>query len=897
MFINLYKKMPGGPDNNDDYGDYPETYDEDQTQRIVPSNQRRGIITDRPAKFNHLLQEDHWLNALREDYNAMDFCKQSGRFFNGSDPILKNIESKQFKDPNQVYQSRYTMESSYIYIISKVIGENQYYKVGEGGSGDKSSGPGRLGDAQTFLPFGLNEDVGYRVHYLLFFPKRYHPNVTVFLGKFIEMRVHSNLRLNFRSASITFENGKPSEWYLVPKNDLCIFLGFIFDIVSSYKVRPLQIWKLVSSRVGKEIVKLEAGWTTRMSKNPDNIERDDITNIGSNIVIKMNYEEDVGSVVKFKNNLLGDFVLPNQRAALRYSYTVTNIILNKKELKEGQPLQINTFYGIVTSLKKTFDELVDIFLNQEIDISKFEITLKPEDGNVKAKFYISIKDLLQIHKLTKYAGKRLFDRWALKSIYNYYHGSQQDDTTDTYEMPNNFVAPPWFFNSQIQLAWAHKMTTEEEFMYHTDYLKDYNNNSQKYNWKSTAFYTEQFANSGDYLIERERVNENKDIIPNTKEGVPILRIMNVMSVHEIQPTGKKPREKHYEKTIDGWTVEGHSKRLVRGGFVELKDDYFTYYKKNGEADDITKYKGKTMYLVKKIYEKTNHSANLNPWMDVQQFPSTRDKRIWCILLPDFTDEKLKGKLIVKATTENEIKKLKKKLLDEEAAEDRGGFANELLRVANPLFKAKDIIRMKPVDFISDHRFGEDETKRDEYHYAKIINRIKEPGETKSVQYEITYFPPWDTNDIWGLTPATGKYVEKHRISQIDEFAEKVNQTNEEFKIYKDNLRGKYVIESIVDNFPKYDKLTSHEEFIAKAEAEGDEPMYFVKWDGYAEVEKDILAVGLYEDAPEAVKEYWKRSLPFSKRVTRSDTRNANRPPIAGGRRTCKRKKRPRNVNR
>jgi hypothetical protein len=869
---------------------YPETYDEDNLQRIISYDQRSGKLKQKPVKFKNLLQKDHWLNGLREDYNKMDFCKQSGRVFNGSDPVVKNVEGQQFKDPNQVYQSKYTMESSYIYIISKVIGESQYYKVGEGGSGDKTTGAGRLGDAQTFLPFGLNGDVGYRVHYLFFFAKRLHPNVPQFLNKFIEMRLHSNLRANFRSASITFANGRPSEWYLVPKKDLCIFVGFIFDLVSSYKIVPLQIWKLVSTEGGKEILTLNPDWETRMMKNPDNVERDDVTNIGSNIVVKMNYREEVGSVAEFKNHLLGDFVLQNRNVPMQYSYTVIDIIFNSKTLQEGQPLQVNKFYGIVTSLNKTFEEIKDIFFNhkQQIDISSFEISLNPqEEPTVTAKFYIDIKNLLLIHKLAKYSTSPLFNAWPLKKIFNYYHGNREG-TTDTYVIPNNFVAPPWYFNSQIQVAWAIKMTTEEDFMYYSDYLKDYNNNSEKCNWKSTAFYTEQFLNSGDYVIERQRVNENNEIIPNSKEIVPILRVMKAMSIHEIKPTGKKPKKNNYEKTIDEWKI--HGKRLVPGSFVELKDDYFTYYNITGDADDISNHRGKTMYVVKKMYEKTNHSAILNPWMDIQQFPPTKDKTKWCILLTDFTTDELKDKIVVKATKESEIKAMKLKLLKQADIEDKGGLANEMQRVAIPLFSANDIIRMRPDDSISDNRFGEEETKRDAYHYVKIIKKIKEPGNTKAVQYEIAYFPPWDKNEFWGLMPKNGNYVEKHRISQIDEFAEKVKQTNEEFKIYRDNLQGEYVVESIVDHYPKYEKLKSHAEFITKAQADGDVPLYFIKWEGFEVVDKDVKAVGLYEDLPAAVKEYWKRSLPFRKIVTRSETRRLKKNSVAGGGRTYKKKK-------
>ena len=632
---------------------------------------------------------------------------------------------------------------------------------------------------------------------------------------------------------------------------------------------------------------MPGNWTTRMATNPDYIEQDnDLNNIGSNIVVKQNYEEDVGSVAKFKEHLLGDFILPKQRTG---SYTVTDIISNKKQLEEGQPLQINMFYAIVTSVKKSFDEIKDLFLIQNFDI--LEIKLPLLQRTIKAKFYIHIKHLLKIYKINKYATARLFDQWPLKNIYRYYNDAP-DAHTETYVMPHNFVAPPWYFNNLIQLAWAVKMTTEEEFMYHTDYLKDYNINSNKYNWKSARFYTPQFLNSGDYVIERERVNANNDIIPNTKENIPIIRVMNAMSVHEIKPVGKSKKGKNFEISLPGeYQIEGFAKKLIKGGFIELNDDYFTYYKANRQVDDIENHKGKTFYMIKKIYEKTNHSKDLNPWMDIQQFPSTQDKRIWCIFIPDFAKNNLlRGKLSIKAKTDTEIKNLKKKLLAQEALDDRNGFAKELQRVENPLFKTNDVIRMKPIEFPY-YAFGEEETKRDEYHYAKIIKKIKLEGGNKSVQYEIMYYPPWDKNEIWGILPAKSKYTEKHLVSKIDEFAEKVSVTNtNEFKIYKDNLKGKYVIELITNHYPNtYGKLTSHEELLAKALSEDEDAFYEVKWEGYEEVDKNVLAIGFYEDAPEAVKEYWKRLQPLHKKMT---TRSETRVAIQGGgqRRTRKKRK-------
>jgi hypothetical protein len=891
-------------------GKFPETYKEDGTQHIITSDQRRGL-GNHPVMYENLLEDKHWLNALREDYAEFDDLKKSGRIYNGTDIILNNVEGERFTDPNQVYDSRYTIESSYIYIISKVIGTTQYYKVGEGGSGaNDSGGPGRLGDAQTFVPFGLDQDVGFRVHYMMFFAKRHHPNVNQYLSMFIETRLHANLRFNFRSASITFASGIASEWYLIPANDLSIFLGFIFDVVSSYKIRPLQIWKLTSdTNKPKEIIKLDVGWKARMLKNSIYNEHDDISNIGTSIVIKRIYEEESGSVAIFKKSLVGiqftltvpqvaraePVVTRNRAAAVAAAavaapvfipsvnyYSVIDIIKNKKVHGFGKPLQKDRFYAIVTNSTpdKHFQWHEDEFLVKNMGVI-IDIALSEEEKNkgITSKFYIHVKDLLEIIKATQKRTPSVFNAWELKDIYNAYHEKGEHLIEETYDMPNNFLAPPWFFNSEVQLLWAKKMIEDIEFMYHTDSDINYSNNNQTFRWKSHKLYTPEFLGSSDFHIERYKVDDNNKEIPNTTERVPIFRLMNVMSVNEIKPTGKKKKDEKYEQTIKSCEVNiglGKKQRLETGFFVKLEDDYFTYYKKNGVAADIANYQGKfTVYVIKKVYKKTNHSDLLNPWIDIQQYPSTIDKRIWCVTMADFEKVKLAGKLILAAKAPKAIESLKKKLLKEEANMDKTGFDKELERNDDPKYNTDDIIRIKPIEF-STYRFGEDETKRDEFHYANIDKQIKLKAGGKSVQYQVSYFPPWNNNKIWGIKPETENYTENHLISIIDQYAEQVDQDDPDFLTYKNNLKGKYVVESIYGHYPKYDKLTSHEEFMKRAKEEKEEAFYLVKWEGYAKnVDSEVLAIGFYEDVPEDVEEYWKRNQPFNKRVTRAETARAN----------------------
>lgn len=874
---------------------YPQIYEEDGTQRIVTADQRRGN-TEYPMKYDHLLEKNSWLNKLRDQYDGMENLKNSGRMYNGSDIVLKNIEGERFKDPNQVFQSKYTLETSYIYIISKKIGDTVYYKVGEGGSKNKESGPGRLGDAQTFLPFGLRDEVGFRVHYLLFFNKMQHPNVPQFLSYFVEQKVHSNLRFNFRSASIAFASGNPSEWYVVPDKDLSIFLGFIFDVVSSYKILPVATWKLVPSDTAKITIKFDSDWATRLRVNPKNVERDEVRNVGSTIVIKHHYREDIGDVGLFTQHLTGDFVLPGGQEAVELAWRtfhVSDVIKNKKVPELGQPLEINTFYAIVTNRTRTFDEIKDHFANSNISIHEIKLDANADE---KCKFYMSIDKLLEITKKNKYNTAAQFDQWPLKNIYNNYN--KKTHHTETYKMPNNFVAPAWYFKSDIQLAWAVKITSEEEYVYHYDYEKEFGSGVKHY-WKSTKFYTEKFHNSDTIVIVRERAKaDTNEIIPDKSEIVPVLRVMYVLSVHEIKPTGKKKTGKEKEVTLPNCKI--HKKTIQNGCMIEVDDDYFTYYDETtGVAEETANYKGKkTAYIVKKVYDKVHHDKTLNPWIDIQKYPSSKDKRIWCILVPDLETPLVKAKVRILAETPEKIKDVKKKLdKEEEASEDILRKESEERTLSEPKFKPKTIIRLKPAEY-HPHVFGEDETEKTEYHYATVVKLQSFAKTKKDVQYEIRYFPPWDKNEPWGYTPKANAYIEKHLISNIDKYAEKVDKKDEHLLTYIDNLTGKYEIEIIYDHYPRYNDIKSHTHFMETALNENEtEPKYMVKWRGYEKgVDNENDATMLFEDAPLVINEYWKRKQPLPKRVTRGDTKKAA--PVVGGgkKRTTKKKKRRRKKN-
>ena len=138
-------------DENDNYVPLdPHFLHDNHSQRRIYYNERKQNV-----KGNQLLQADHWAYALRNVYNDLHYLQHSGRDYNGSEDVFKNIEHQRFYDHND---NATEIKVAYIYIISKRIGNEQFFKVGVGGTGQSA----RLNGGQTFLIPGLGEEVGFK---------------------------------------------------------------------------------------------------------------------------------------------------------------------------------------------------------------------------------------------------------------------------------------------------------------------------------------------------------------------------------------------------------------------------------------------------------------------------------------------------------------------------------------------------------------------------------------------------------------------------------------------------------------------------------------------------------------------------------------------------------------
>ena len=120
----------------------------------------------------------------------MNFDGSSKLFQELFEPILK-------PDGTAVYRT-------YIYLISKVVDGERYYKLGEGTRSMK-----RMTDAATYLVPG-NENRWFQVHMLVFY--EYSPFKLEY-STLIEKECHKVLRREFPEYVLRFPSSNPSEWY------------------------------------------------------------------------------------------------------------------------------------------------------------------------------------------------------------------------------------------------------------------------------------------------------------------------------------------------------------------------------------------------------------------------------------------------------------------------------------------------------------------------------------------------------------------------------------------------------------------------------------------------------------------------------------------------------------
>lgn len=735
-------------------------------------------------------------------YNNYPRLKNSGREYSGSEEIFK-VENKLFRDTNQPYNIT-PYATTYIYIISKKINGKTFYKIGKGGSGDSYS---RLGNAQTFLIPGL-EDIGFIVHFLFFYKKAPYLSSKEQINEYIELQLHENLRHHFTASNITFPSAKPSEWYLVDEKHKLFFFGIIFDIVGSFRnsVQPMSIWKFISKKPGYEVVNLfpERAMISRLEKYTlykklnENLKslrnkylpfrpqkgtiKPSQTNEGNMGLFRKAFKEEIDEehIIQFEG----------------HNYKLKDLYYDKKKKNEAP-----------TQKFAVLEELSETFHMEPFQKHSIILYVQPEFSQLQR--LISIGDFLKIYKMWKEKNPNwIYNEWPLKPNYEYYNNEQKIETFESDES-EVLLVPQWYSNPEVQLSYGHLfLNAIGDERYHEDYsVKD---SKVKTLWEPVII-----KESNGIWLERREVDPitKKEVEPENKETVEMIRIMSIKGVKEKIPGTQLGRER--SKAF----IEVCGFNLHPGDEIRLKADYYTHYDVLFEPYNIEEFQYWSTYVIKKVY---TFSVNENEIrFDIKA------------KYPDITAKK-------QDTLYYNVQ----------------GFPNEKLRKISKTISDKEpvLIKVKPSEYAC---FGEQEHNLDVYHYAYC-------REYSDEEYEIEYLPPWNALGQWSKESSDKPYRELHLKKTIDKYAKRVNLENtkqlREYNNYKQELEGEYDIESIYGHSLdaiQIKGITSHNGLIERSKKENKKPEYWVKWKYHKKgVDQFQDANALFESNPSFVENYW-----------------------------------------
>jgi len=714
----------------------------------------------------------------KKTYLSNKTLLESGRIFNASEKNTKNenvynISGRFLPDPLYKKFGKYanpTTPTTYIYIISKVVDGISYYKVGEGGKGE-SKGNGRLGDAQTFLIPGLEEDAGYKVHYVFFFRKNLHYN-SIHIGQHIEKNIHKILKYYFKPTNISYPNGETSEWYLLQESDEeTFFLGFVFDIIGCYdheKTKPIEIWKYSPNTPTKSKVKIPSGISTRMrldntyatieSKLKEFNLRKKQRPLG--MIIDKNdalrYAEQLNELRK----VFGFSVRENiRKKPYKLKFLDQNVLLKDFQTYGSAQLdKYSKYYALMEPAESTTMDDFASFL--EDNKMKYEI--------VDETVYLRLKDFLELYKL--YYVSNVKD-WVLKPIYDFYMNPGYEKNIEKIASPTQ-QTPSWFSNRKVQLFWAQKMTNEKEWKYHNDYsMEDEDTTASLKKWEVYGYDEDDGVR-----VKRFQLDSNDQAIEDTNEEVNISRIMKIKNVFKPEQMDKKDLKQKYT-ILNSISVSG--KPVKKGDIVEIRDDYFLWVDKYGEPDGLP-HNDWRQYKVDIVYRNLRFSEDsMNPMMDVREHPRKTQSQKYEIIANDFLAEKFR------------------KLSSGPSA-------------VEPLFKKDQIVFIAKLG--AKHIF-DDKKWHENDHYVMIESLDK-----KNNSYNIRLFAPFTTTESVSMTTL-------HKYGKIKD-SNSANLTK-----YKEDLLFKIIpVEQIDDHKPK--NATSHMDLIKPGRRN---PQYKVTYqDGNAE---------------------------------------------------------------
>ena len=538
--------------------------------------------------------------------------------------------------------------TTYIYIISKVVSGELYFKVGEGGKNDYSNReketPGRLGDAQTFLIPGL-EEIGYKVHYVFYFYRDFHPyNKDSYIGTYMEKRLHEVLQIIFPQMVIRFPTDKTSEWYKVNENEVNFFIGFILDCCYLYSIipglAPLEIWKYELNENNETPNPNDPSKNVDLEKSKDAEKRlETFFQKNTDLQMLRDYKQKLRTptirpeeiVVSLKNDPLLEKVKKEYKVNLKPKYELDKNLIFKLDTigrpstnrlnPESKRRQHIIYTGLEieipdSKINKIKEEFRDRGAKDYIETQMVQVQ---NDGKIKKiLFYLTLKDFLHIEKKKK--SKEEYNSWVLKDEYTNLMSTNYDCHVNIEKEDNSstVLLPSFYFEPAVMDYYGYQYIND----IHDDYSE--NDNSEQFSWKVINY------DPITRLITRRTYNKESEELENDdnkmkEESIPVY---NMMKLKEVM-TAKRGTAKNKWVRVTSNTVKIGKDKYYVDDQIQLRNVFRNIVRGVPEVNTKSEWE---CYIIDSIWTDENASPEMNPVIDVinmDEYMENNQKKTKC----------------------------------------------------------------------------------------------------------------------------------------------------------------------------------------------------------------------------------------------------------------------------
>lgn len=336
------------------------------------------------------------------------YILDNGIEYDGTSPLISDLfDETRLNEKVHTATGIENVRRSYIYVISKVVDNRTFIKIGISRLSNSASTSTRLGFIQTTLIPGL-QNIGFKLHYLFFYSRESKEKGSTFAEN-IEKDLHKTLQNHreFKTTVIQFPSSNPSEWYLPEPGTYKKFIRYVLNFIRVQVPFPEEGYHFFE-RYGKF---RRASLDTFMDKpTPDD---GDILQFRKDYIELKNMIRAKYKLTKNENNLKKGTKLYFKKKLIQNPLVSTTPPL-------GETIQINDIYyhNKVTDLFRTHKEYYAIVENKMDKTKKptsihIDFTETRQDNTMI--FYSHISHVLQQMK-----NINTLETYELTSNYNFY---------------------------------------------------------------------------------------------------------------------------------------------------------------------------------------------------------------------------------------------------------------------------------------------------------------------------------------------------------------------------------------------------------------------------------------------------------------------------------------------